>query len=135
MASAARENASTFAPYIRRAAEFCIEDALILGVLSSSAHAIWALRAGGTLEDRPTWTNTTTFMPFPFPSDDTGLTPALADRIRQLAEQLDAHRKHRQAQHPGLTLTGMYNVLDKLRSQAADRRFRGHAYPVGFGTH
>ena len=39
-----------------------------------------------------------------------------SDRIRNLAEQLDAHRKHQQAAHPGLTLTGMYNVLEKLRS-------------------
>ena len=36
-------------------------------------------------------------------------------RIRQLAEGLDAHRKARQALYPGLTLTGMYNVLEKLR--------------------
>ena len=43
-----------------------------------------------------------------------GDTPS--DRIRNLAEQLDAHRKRQQAAHPGLTLTGMYNVLDKLRS-------------------
>ena len=33
-----------------------------------------------------------------------------------MAEQLDAHRKARQAEHPGLTMTGMYNVLEKLRS-------------------
>jgi hypothetical protein len=39
-----------------------------------------------------------------------------SDRIRNLAEQLDAHRKRQQAAHPGLTLTGMYNVLEKLRS-------------------
>lgn len=38
------------------------------------------------------------------------------ERIRALAEALDAHRKRVQAQHPGLTLTGMYNVLEKLRS-------------------
>ncbi|MEO6689991.1 MAG: type IIL restriction-modification enzyme MmeI [Dokdonella sp.] len=41
---------------------------------------------------------------------------ALATRIRSLAEQLDAHRKRQQAAHPDLTLTGMYNVLEKLRS-------------------
>jgi hypothetical protein len=29
---------------------------------------------------------------------------------------LDRHRKERQAQHPGLTMTGMYNVLEKLRA-------------------
>lgn len=37
-------------------------------------------------------------------------------RIRELGEQLDAHRKKQQAAHPDLTLTGMYNVLEKLRS-------------------
>jgi hypothetical protein len=51
--------------------------------------------------------------------DDTGLTPALAERIRALAEQLDAHRKTLQAAHPDLTLTGLYNVLDQLRSGEA----------------
>ncbi|MBS0466811.1 MAG: hypothetical protein JSR14_06295, partial [Proteobacteria bacterium] len=30
---------------------------------------------------------------FPFPSDDTGLTPQLATRIAELAERIDAHRK------------------------------------------
>ena len=69
------------------------------------------------MEDRPTWTNTTTFLPFPFPSDDTGLTTELTTRIRALAEQLDAHRKTQQAAHPELTLTGMYNVLEKLRRE------------------
>jgi len=39
----------------------------------------------------------------------------LHNRIRDLAEQLDAHRKRQQALHPDLTLTGMYNVLEKLR--------------------
>jgi hypothetical protein len=32
-----------------------------------------------------------------------------------LAEELDAHRKRVQAQH-GLTLTGLYNVLEKIRA-------------------
>lgn len=40
----------------------------------------------------------------------------MVERIRTLAEQLDAHRKQQQALHPGLTLTGIYNVLEKLRS-------------------
>lgn len=70
---------------------------------------------GGTLEDRPRYQHRQTFNPFPFPHEDTGLTPALTARIRSLAEQLDAHRKAQQAAHPELTLTGMYNVLDKLR--------------------
>ena len=69
------------------------EDAMHLGVLSSSTHLGWALAAGGTLEDRPRYQNGPCFDNFPFPHDDTGLTPELTDRIRQLAEQLDTHRK------------------------------------------
>jgi hypothetical protein len=33
-----------------------------------------------------------------------------------LGEELDAHRKRQQASHTKLTLTGMYNVLEKLRA-------------------
>lgn len=49
------------------------------------------------------------------------LFPALTEsplkqRIRSLGERLDSHRKRQQEQHPGLTLTGIYNVLEKLRS-------------------
>lgn len=93
------------------------DDAQWLGVLSSQVHVEWALAAGGRLGvgNDPRYNKSRCFEPFPFPHDDTGLTPALADRIRQLAEQLDAHRKARQAAHEAVTLTGLYNVLDKLR--------------------
>ncbi|WP_442482736.1 hypothetical protein [Aeoliella sp. SH292] len=37
----------------------------------------------------------------------------------RLGEQLDAHRKRQQQLHPKLTMTGMYNVLEKLRSEEA----------------
>ena len=94
-------------------------EALHHGVLSSETHSTWALAAGGLLEDRPVYSKSTCFETFPFPAEDTGLTPELTERIRQLAEQLDAHRKTQQADHPTLTLTGMYNVLDKLRSGEA----------------
>jgi hypothetical protein len=55
------------------------------------------------------------FDPFPFPAP----TPAQTSRIRSLGESLDAHRKRQRALHPGLTITGMYNVLEKLRSGEA----------------
>jgi hypothetical protein len=51
------------------------------------------------------------FSPFPFPLCDNALTT----RIRTVAEELDAFRKARQEEHPGLTLTQMYNVLEKLK--------------------
>ncbi|MCX6925562.1 MAG: class I SAM-dependent DNA methyltransferase, partial [Verrucomicrobia bacterium] len=91
------------------------DDAFNLGILSSRVHVAYALAAGGTLEDRPTWTNTTCFLPFPFP----GCGAEAQASIRKLAEELDAHRKRAQSLHPGLTLTGMYNVLEKLRANEA----------------
>jgi hypothetical protein len=93
----------------------CTTDAWVLGVLSSRIHHMWALASGGTLEDRPTWTSSTCFSPFPFP----GATPAQQEKIRALGEQLDAHRKRQQAAHPGLTMTDMYNVLEKERAGEA----------------
>ena len=89
-----------------------LEDAYFLGMLSSRIHITWTLAAGSTLEDRPVYVKTTCFEKFPFP--DT--TDAQKARIRELGETLDAHRKQQQAQHPSLTMTGMYNVLEKLRS-------------------
>jgi SAM-dependent methyltransferase len=89
-------------------------DAFFLGVLSSRVHGHWSLSSGGTLEDRPRYTKLGCFDPFPFPV----CASEIADRIRQLGEQLDAHRKRQQVAHPGLTITGMYNVLEKLRAGA-----------------
>jgi hypothetical protein len=92
-------------------------DAFSLGVLQAEVHVAFANRVGGWLGvgNDSTYNHSDCFEKFPFPSDDTGLTPALTERIRQLAEQLDAHRKARQAAFEGVTLTGLYNVLDKLR--------------------
>lgn len=97
------------------------------GVLSSRIHIAWALSAGGTLESRPRYNNTRCFDPFPFPD----ASEAQKARIRDLAEQIDAHRKRQQAEHPSLTLTNMYNVLEKLRSgealNAKDNEIHGQA--------
>ncbi|RDV36273.1 class I SAM-dependent DNA methyltransferase [Bradymonadaceae bacterium TMQ3] len=90
-----------------------LEDAYHLGVLSSTIHVIWALGAGGRLGvgNDPRYNKTRCFDPFPFPD----ATAAQKTRIRALAEELDAHRKRQQALHPKLTLTDMYNVLEKER--------------------
>ena len=88
------------------------DDAYYLGVLSSRFHVAWALAAGGTLEDRPRYNKTRCFETFPFPE----ATDVQQEKIRRLAEDLDAHRKARLAQHAKLTMTGLYNVLEKLRT-------------------
>jgi hypothetical protein len=109
------------------------DDALHLGVLSSAVHKHWALTAGGRLGvgNDPVYSKSTCFETFPFPSDDTGLTPALTERIRNLAEQIDAHRKARQTAHADATITGMYNVLEKIRNGEAlttkDKTINDHA--------
>jgi len=91
-------------------------DAFVLGVLSSFLHIIWSLAVGSRLEDRPVYVKTTCFEPFPFPALEEG---SLKQLIRELGERLDAHRKRQQEQHPDLTLTGIYNVLEKLRAGEA----------------
>lgn len=92
-----------------------VDDPYVLGVLSSRVHIVWALANGATLEDRPRYSKTRCFETFPFPGADTGLTAQLATKIGALAEQIDMHRKTQQSLHPSVTLTGMYNVLEKLR--------------------
>lgn len=94
-----------------------LDDPFFLGVVSSSLHGKWALAAGGWLGfgNDPVYAKSRSFEAFPFPDADTGLTPALRTRISTLAEQIDSHRKRQQAAQPGLTLTGMYNVLEALR--------------------
>lgn len=86
-----------------------------LGVLSSRIHCTWALAAGGRLGvgNDPRYNKTRCFETFPFPD----ATPEQQAKVCDLAERLDAHRKRQQAQHPELTLTGMYNVMEKLRSE------------------
>ncbi len=92
------------------------DDAFVLGVLSSSVHVIWALAAGSDLGgNTPRYRNTRCFDPFPFPTP----TSTQQSHIRKLAEQLDAHRKRQQAAHPTLTLTDLYNVVEKLRAGQA----------------
>jgi hypothetical protein len=87
-----------------------------LAVLSSSIHVTWSLCVGGRLGvgNDPVYVKTRCFDPFPFPDPDE-FTRA---RIAGLGERLDAHRKQVQADHPGITLTQMYNVLEKLKAGA-----------------
>jgi hypothetical protein len=91
-----------------------VDDGFSLGVLNSRIHVTYALAAGGRLGvgNDPRYNKSRCFDPFPFPD----CTEPQRERIRKIAEELDAHRKRVQAQHPGLTLTGMYNVLEKIRT-------------------
>jgi hypothetical protein len=91
-----------------------LEDAYFLGVLSSQIHVIWALETGGRLGvgNDPRYKKKRCFDPFPFPDP----TPEQKQKIRELGDRLDNHRKQVQAAHPDITITGMYNLLEKLRA-------------------
>jgi hypothetical protein len=91
------------------------DESFHLGVLSSAIHLTWALASGGTLEDRPRYNKTVCFDAFPFPDP----TPVQRGAIADIAEELDRHRKEALARDERVTMTGMYNVLEKLRSGAA----------------
>jgi hypothetical protein len=99
-------------------------DSFLLGTMSSRIHCTWAIHAGVRLGvgNDPVYASTRCFDPFPFPA----ATDAQKERIRAIAEELDAHRKQVLAEHPHLTLTGLYNVLEEFRVNAAlgpdDRR-------------
>jgi len=86
------------------------DDAFILGVLNSRFHVVFALSRRAKRGETPVYAKTDCFDPFPFPL----CGEREKARIRELAEALDAHRKQVQAQH-GVTLTGLYNVLEKIR--------------------
>lgn len=92
------------------------EDAFVLGVLSSRIHETWALAAGSWLGvgNDPVYVKSASFEKFPFPAAN----EFERTRIRKLAEALDAHRKRQLVEHPRLTLTDIYNVLVKLRSNS-----------------
>jgi hypothetical protein len=90
------------------------DDAYHLGVLSTTAHLQWSLSLGGTLEDRPSYSKSQCFDPFPFPD----ATPEQRAAIAELAEELDATRKAALAEVPGLTMTEIYNLVAWLKSSS-----------------
>jgi type II restriction/modification system DNA methylase subunit YeeA len=76
------------------------DDDVTFGLLHSRFHRVWSLKLGTSLEDRPRYTNSTTFETFPFPD---GLTPDLkpdsfsnshADAISEAANELNEFREN-----------------------------------------
>jgi len=86
----------------------------IFSLLTSRVHTEWSLRTGGRLGvgNDPVYVKSRCFETFPFPA----LTETQTRAICEIGEQIDAHRKRQQSKHDKLTLTGLYNVLEKLRT-------------------
>lgn len=91
---------------------FGLEDAFSLGTLSSKIHCAWTLATCGWLGvgNDSVYVKTKTFDPFPFPD----ASPEQRKIIGDFAEELDSARKDVLAQYGDLTLTGLYNLREKL---------------------
>jgi hypothetical protein len=92
------------------------DDAFHLAVLSSNIHVRWALASGGWLGvgNDPCYSKSRCFDPFPFPDPPSHRR----QQLRDAGEELDALRKSVLEEHNDLTLTGLYNVLEKLKAGA-----------------
>lgn len=92
------------------------DKAELLATLSSRVHVLWSIAIGGAMGvgNDPVYVKTKCFDPFPFP-DFSQLSSQLQNRLRELGEQLDSFRKERIVQHRFLTMTGLYNVLERER--------------------
>ena len=92
-----------------------LDDPYALGVLSSRPHVVFAressMSKNGAGND-PRYNIAECFERFPFPT----ASEAQKLVIRELALRLDAHRRRQLAAHPKLTITLVYNVLEKLRA-------------------
>jgi hypothetical protein len=90
------------------------EDPFLLGVLSSCIHMHWALAAGSRLGvgNDPRYNNRVCFDAFPFPAPDR----SIRKRLGEVAGQLNEHRASSISRESRVTMTGIYNVLEKLRS-------------------
>jgi len=90
------------------------DDDFLLSILTSRCHVIWAHALGGRVGkgNDPVYNGTVCFDPFPFPDPP----DALREKLRAAGEELDGLRKRVLTDHPDLTMTGLYNVLEKLKA-------------------
>jgi restriction-modification enzyme MmeI-like protein len=108
---------------------FALEEEVHIGVLNSSIHTNWALAQGGTFEDRPHYTHTTTFETFPWPA------PSSADlaTIKERSETLTSLRRQLCREHE-IGLTELYNQVDEgaFAAVAEAQSELDHAVAAGY---
>src|SRR5262249_23102319 len=99
---------------------FARDDDYFFGALHDYPHAIWALRLGTSLEDRPRYTPPTTFETSPSPwspskePTDQPAYLAISAAAKQLHQQREAWLNPPELQGASLkerTLTNLYNAL------------------------
>jgi len=95
------------------------DSANLLAILSSRLHTVWMLSLGGTLEDRPRYNKTRIFDPFPA-IDCRGPSTGASNQLEVLGDRLDSFRKERLKEHEFLTMTSLYNTLERMRELEND---------------
>ena len=88
-----------------------LKDGSSLCTLSSRVHVHWSIYCGNWMGvgNDPVYAKTKTFDPFPFP------TTEAAEGLNELGDRLDSFRKERLDEHNFLTMTALYNVLERGR--------------------
>jgi SAM-dependent methyltransferase len=89
------------------------DDPFHLGVLSSRIHTLWAERTGGWLGvgNDSNYNHSECFAKFPFPEPEEDIRRD----IRHAAEELERFRNRLRTIAPELTLTGLYNLAEKVK--------------------
>ena len=87
-----------------------VNDWSLAAILSSRLHLVWTLSSGGYLGvgNDSRYNNSEVFERFPLPAPPSPL-------MGPLGRQLDSFRKERLAAHDFLTMTGLYNALERVR--------------------
>lgn len=87
-----------------------LENSSHLGVLSSRVHCFWTIEQAARLGvgNDVRYNKSETFDMYPFPAHQN-------DDIASAGGRLDTFRKERLAAHNHLTMTGVYNVLERVR--------------------
>ncbi len=105
-----------------------LQDAWYLGVLSSHIHILWANEwAHLGVGNDSNYNHSECFVKFPFPDPPEDVKA----KIRNLSERLDKHRKSVMTTHKQLTMTGMYNVLEKVRAKVPPTDAENDVYEAG----
>lgn len=95
-----------------------LDDGADLAILHSNIHERWFLANSGMLgvyDREAVYVKSRCFDPFPFPDPSS----EIRRQLRNAGEELDALRKRALHDNPDLTLTGLYNVLEKIKSDVA----------------
>jgi hypothetical protein len=106
-----------------------LDDPFALGVLSSAIHVTWAAAVGGRLGvgNDSRYQKKFCFDSFPFP------VPGKQDRagVGRIAAEIDDLRKRVISQSDDVTMSGMYGVLDRLKTGEALSNKEQRIYELG----